>query len=143
MPDAPSEGESVRDPAGASGAQGVGASEGGAVGGAGTASGTGKHPPWQPGVSGNPAGSSTKSRFKAAVTRALKRVMREFDEDEYDQAGDKLVELAFKGREKVSARMLLELYAREDGPIVQRVAGPEGEPLSIVMELRDTREQKK
>ena len=102
-------------------------------------------PQWKPGESGNQAGSSSKTRFKAAVARALRKRMQAGDEDELDRPAEKLVQLALEARDKVAAHLLLHLYAREDGPVEQRIAGPNGGgiPLTIAMVLHDTRESAK
>lgn len=96
-------------------------------------------PPWQKGVVANPAGSNLKQRFKAAVLRQLRRRMREGDEDELDVAASRLVELVMV-KDRSATSLLLELWAREDGPVETRIAGRDGgAPLRVVMELRDTR----
>lgn len=96
----------------------------------------------KPGETRNPAGSSEKARFRAAVRRALKRRMRATlemlaargheltgEEDELDTLAEEVVELAH-GRDKTAGAILKEVWAREDGPLQTRLAGPDGEAIA-------------
>lgn len=144
MLDAPSQGPTPTDASATSGPAVVGEGEVRAVEPAGTPAGT--CPPqlaatrWQPGQSGNPAGSSKALRFKAAVLRALRKRMGPNDQNELDVAAERLVDLVMT-KDNAATRLLVELWAREDGPVEQRIASAGGEPLQIVMELHDTRLQ--
>lgn len=68
------------------------------------------------------------------MRRALTRVMRAGDVDELDVLADEVVALATQ-RDKHAVRMLLECWAREDGPLEHRLAVNDGGPLVIFQPL--------
>lgn len=82
----------------------------------------------QPGERLNPKGNSSKARFRAALRRRLALQMRAEDEDELDQLADEVIAAA-KSRSEGAVAMLKECWAREDGPLQTRLAGPEGEAI--------------
>lgn len=87
-------------------------------------------PAWKKGQSGNPNGASRLFRFKAALLRELKKRKRKMDVDEYDQIARRVVNLITKN-DTAAARILLELWDREDGPVETRVAGVDGNALTV------------
>ena len=86
---------------------------------------------FKPGESGNPAG-----RKKGSVS-VVKRLLIKLKEDsakgngqKVDDIVDALFDLATSGH-KGANQAIRTILDRVDGPVVQRLAGPEGEPLFL------------
>ena len=78
--------------------------------------------PWQPGQSGNPAGTSKVQRLTRKLVEAL--------EKNDGEMADALVRVALKEALKGNYQFWQHIFDRSDGSIAQRLAGHDGGPLS-------------
>ena len=86
---------------------------------------------WKKGQSGNPKGrpKGTVSITKKLIAK-LRQVTVTGEKDKADEIVDALFDLATSGN-KQAISAIKAIWDRVDGPVVQRIAGPEGEPLFL------------
>lgn len=81
-----------------------------------------------PNPAGRPAGES--------LTTKINRILDEPD-DEHGTKGDKLIAVAYSAAAKGDFRFFKEIIERRDGKVPDRIAGADGDKLSIVVEYVD------
>ena len=90
-----------------------------------------KETQWKPGVSGNPKG---RPKGSVSIVKDLRKKLAAATPGSQDniaaELADILIEMA-RGRDRVGLSAIQTIMDRVDGPVVQRLAGPEGEPLFL------------
>ena len=83
---------------------------------------------WKKGQSGNPSG---RPKGIPSLEAALRRRLEEADGADWMQA---LVEVAFKKATKGDHRFWNSILERLDGKVADRIAGADGEGLTVILE---------
>lgn len=83
--------------------------------------------PFQPGQSGNPAGSQASKPWREAINRAIARAQNDDDYRSLNKLADKLLEKAAEG----DMGALKELGDRLDGRPAQAITGADDGPIAL------------